>query len=110
MQLTTSEVIEAIHNLPSAEREKIRRTLEKEKREQKTKVDKEIELFKKSEMWLEQHREKYLNQWVCLVGDELISSGNDAVAVHKEAKQKGIDSPYVVQVIPELENFTGAWL
>lgn len=110
MQLTTNEVIEAIHNLPAAEQEKIRRTLESEKKAHDASVQEEIDLFKKSEMWIKENREEFLGQWVCLLGDELIAHGEDATEVHKQAKQKGIESPYVVRVIPELKNFTGTWL
>jgi len=107
---SADEIVKAIHNLPSGEQEKIRKTLEKEKREKDEKLKEELELFKKSEKWLKENREKYLGEWVCLYGDKLISHGTDGLEVHREAKEKGISAPYLVRVIEEPENFVGAWL
>ena len=105
-----NEIVEAIHNLPSGEREKIRKLLEKEKFEQQEEVEKEIRLFKASEKWLEEHRAEYLGQWVCLEGDKLIAHGSDGLEVHRQAKENGINAPYLVRVIEEPKNFVGAWL
>ncbi len=110
MQLTTNEVIDAIHNLPSSEREKIRRLLEKETAEKNRQVDEQVARFKESEAWLAEHRDEYLGQWVCLLGNELIAAGDDGQAVFAEAKARGIESPYLVRVVEEPKNFTGAWL
>jgi Family of unknown function (DUF5678) len=110
MELTTSEIIDVIHSLPSNEREKIRQTLEKEKREKDEKLKNELELYKKAKQWIEEHREEYMNQWVCLEGDQLISHGMDGMEVHRQAKEAGIDAPFMVRIIDEPKNFVGAWL
>lgn len=110
MQLTTSEVIEAIRTLPSSEREKIRRTLETEKQTQDARVQEEIGQYMLSRKWIEEHKEEFLGQWVCLEGDKLIASGSDALEVNKRAREAGIESPFIVQIIDEPKNFTGAWL
>jgi|SRR5215204_1137082 len=110
MELTTNEIIEAIHNLPDGEREKIRRTLEKEKLEKQKEVEEQVRRFHAAEKWLKENRAEYLGQWVCLYGDELIAHGTDALEVHRQAKEKGIKSPYLVRVIEEPENFVGAWV
>lgn len=107
---SVNEIVEAIHSLPSSEQEKIRKLLEKEKLEKQKEVKEEIRLFKASEKWLKENREKYLGQWVCLEGDELIAHGADGLEVHRRAKEKGIKAPYLVRVIEEPENFVGAWL
>lgn len=107
---SADEIVKAIHNLPKGEQEKIRKLLESEKREKDEKLKQEIELFKKSEEWLKLNREKYIGEWVCLYGDELISHGTDGMKVHREAKEKGIKAPYLVRVVEEPENFVGAWL
>jgi len=107
---SVNEIVEAIQNLPSNEREKIRKLLEQEKLEKQKEVEEEIKLFKASEKWLKEHRAEYLGQWVCLYGNELISHGTDGLQVHRQAKEKGIKAPYLVRVIEEPKNFVGAWL
>ncbi len=107
---SVNEIVEAIHNLPSGEREKIRKLLEKEKLEKQKEVEEEIRLFKASEKWLKEHRAEYPGQWVCLSGDKLIAHGADGLEVHRQAKEKGIKAPYLVRVIEEPKNFVGAWL
>lgn len=46
IELTTNEVIEAIHNLPTGEQERIRKLLEQEKLVKQKEVEEEIRLFK----------------------------------------------------------------
>jgi len=106
---SVNEIIEAIHNLPKTEQEKIGRILEREKLEKQKEVEQQIERFKAAEKWLKENRADYLGQWVCLYGDRLIAHGADGLAVHRKAKEAGIESPYLVRVIEEPENFVGAW-
>lgn len=110
MELTTSEIIDVIHSLPSGEQEKIRKTLENEKREKAEKLKSDLELYKKAKQWIEEHREEYLDQWVCLEGDRLVSHGMNGMEVHRQAKEAGIDAPFMVRIIDEPRNFVGAWL
>ena len=107
---SVDEIVEAIHNLPSGEREKIRRTLEKERLEKQKEVEEQVRRFRAAEKWLKEHRAEYLGQWVCLYGDKLIAHGEDGKKVFQLAKEKGIKSPYLVRVIEEPENFVGAWV
>lgn len=110
MELTTNEIIEAIHTLPSSEQEKIRKLLEKEKLQKQKEVNEQVERFNAAEKWLKENRVEYLGQWVCLYGGELIAHGTDGRKVFQEAKNAGIKSPYLVRVIEEPEAFCGAWL
>ena len=107
---SVNEIVEAIKNLPLVEREKVRRLLIEEQREKDEKLRLEFELYKKAKQWIEEHREEYLNQWVCLEGDQLISHGMDGMEVHRQAKEAGIDAPFMVRIIDEPKNFVGAWL
>jgi hypothetical protein len=107
---TANEIVNAIHNLPRGEQEKVRRILIEEEREKDKKLKAELELYKKAKDWIEEHREEYLNQWVCLEGDQLISHGMDGMEVHRKAKEAGIDAPFMVRIIDEPKNFVGAWL
>ena len=74
------------------------------------KLKAELELYKKAKDWIEEHREEYLNQWVCLEGDQLISHGTDGMEVHRKSREAGIDAPFMVRIIDEPKNFVGAWL
>lgn len=107
---SVNEIIEAINNLPQGEREKIRRTLEKENLEKQKEVQEQVERFKAAEKWLKENRAEYLGQWVCLYGDKLIAHGEDGRKVFQQAKEAGIKSPYLVRVIEEPEAFVGGWL
>lgn len=107
---SVNEIVEAIHNLPKSEQEKIGKILEQEKLEKRREVEAQVERFKAAEKWLKENRAEYLGEWVCLYGDELIAHGEDGMKVHRQAKEKGIKSPYLVRVIEEPENFVGAWL
>lgn len=107
---SVNEIVEAIHKLPSGEREKIRRLLEKEEFEKQKDIEEQIGLFKAAEKWLQKNRAEYLGQWVCLYGDKLIAHGTDGLEVHKQAKKAGIESPYLVRVFEEPDNFVGAWI
>jgi hypothetical protein len=107
---SVNEIVNAIHSLPRGEQEKVRRLLIEEGREKDKKLKAELELYKKAKDWIEQHREEYLNQWVCLEGDQLISHGIDGMEVHRQAKEAGIDAPFMVKIVDEPKNFVGAWL
>jgi len=59
--------------------------------------------------WVELHREEFLDQWVALDGGRLISHGADVKKVYDEARQQGINSPYLVRVSQKPEAFMGGW-
>lgn len=110
---SANEIVEAIHNLPRGEREKVRRLLIEEEREIEAKrkdVEEQVARFNAAEKWLKENRAEYLGQWVCLYGGKLVAHGADGLAVHRQAKEAGIKSPYLVRVIEEAKNFVGAWL
>ena len=67
----------------------------------------QIERYKKARKWLDAHSEEYMNEWVCLEGDELIAHGTDALEVHRKAKEAGIEIPFVHHIVPEYD--MGAW-
>ncbi len=59
--------------------------------------------------WLKENWKEYLDQWVCIEGDQLISYGSDGRKVFAEARAAGIRVPFVVRVedptIPQM----GGW-
>lgn len=55
-----------------------------------------------SEMkWLDENRAAYADQWVAVEGDRLISANEDPLKVFSAAKAVGIQTPFVVHVLPE---------
>lgn len=98
MELTTSEIIEVIHTLPSIEREKIRKTLEEDK---KQRLKEHLERYKKARKWLDDHSEEYMNQWVCLEGDQLIAHSIDGDGIYQKAKDAGIETPFIHHIVEE---------
>ena len=55
-----------------------------------------------SEMkWLDENRAAYANQWVAVEGDRLIAANVDPLNVFSVAKAAGIQTPFVVHVLPE---------
>ncbi|HMS42248.1 MAG TPA: DUF5678 domain-containing protein [Pyrinomonadaceae bacterium] len=113
MQNSANEVIETIKTLPIREKAKIYEWLDEEKRELMRKplsrenAKEQFELFRKAQEWVLKNREKYLNQWVCLDGDKLIAHGTDAPEVHRQAKESGIEIPYLEQIVEEED--WGGW-
>jgi hypothetical protein len=60
--------------------------------------------------WIEAHREEFLDQWVALDGDHLVAHGTDARTVYDDARAQGVDSPYLVHVVPKVDAYVGGWL
>ncbi len=71
------------------------------------KAKEQFERFRKAQEWVLNNREKYMNQWVCLDGDKLIANGTDALEVHRQAKEAGIEIPYLEQIVEEED--WGGW-
>ena len=51
--------------------------------------------------WIEENRAAYADQWVAVEGDRLIAAGVDPLKIFSAAKEQGIQSPFVVHVLPE---------
>ncbi len=51
--------------------------------------------------WLDENRAAYADQWVAVEGDRLISANEDPLQVFSAAKAAGIQTPFVVHVLPE---------
>ena len=64
--------------------------------------------FRKAELeWRRTHSEtlkSLKNQWVVVEGAELVAHGRDPVAVIKEAKSRGVRTPYIFFVEPHSDN------
>ena len=113
MQTTLEQIKQVVLQLPTEEFEKFDEWYEAERRkkpkdEKKEKLKKyEIERFQKAQEWIHKNREKYMNEWVCLEGDQLIAHGTDALEVHRKAKEAGIEIPYLEHIVEESD--WGGW-
>ncbi|CAN5395554.1 hypothetical protein BH10ACI1_BH10ACI1_10520 [soil metagenome] len=110
MELTVSELKQALQTLPSQEREEIREWLseaEKANRKKPKQLKSDIERQKKTDRWLKENRINYMNQWVCLDGDQLIAHGLDGRKVYQDAKDAGIKVPFMHHIVEESD--WGGW-
>lgn len=111
MELTISEVKQAINSLPSSEREELREWLnedESAKNEKQRQLQADLERYKKTDEWLRANREKYMNQWVCLDGDRLVAHSADGRDLYQKAKEAGIEIPFIHHIVEEKYPF-GGW-
>jgi hypothetical protein len=59
--------------------------------------------------WLKAHREEYAGQYVALLGDVLVGHGATIREAHEQAKQKGVQNPFLVRVTSEHEILFAGW-
>ncbi len=109
MQPTFEQALEIVSALPPVELRKLgvwiqaRQVSQTVNDSKQAPVNQEIAKFKLAMKWIDDHRTEYPGQWVCLDGDQLIGAGADGVQIHHEAAAKGIEIPFVVQVVTEPE-------
>jgi hypothetical protein len=60
-------------------------------------------------MWLKSHREEYAGQYVALSGDVLVGHGPTIREAHEQAKQQGIENPFLVRLTSESETLPAGW-
>ncbi len=114
MQTNLENAIEIIKNLPVEDLNELQKVIIKEQKSKQAKngnkesVDNEVARHKKTQKWLDENRAKYLNQWVCLDGDNLIAHGIDALEVDQTAKEAGIEAPFLEHIVEEKYPF-GGW-
>lgn len=112
---TLEQVIEAAGQLPPEDQRRLQEWLQAQEREaaanhqRQEALQEEMEKFREAMKWIEEHRTQYLDQWVALEGDQLISHGTDARQVHARAKAAGIKAPFVVRVLEKQEPFYAGW-
>ncbi len=114
MQVNLEQAKEVILQLPTEEFEKFDEWYEAEKQNKLKNDEKEkfkkyqIERYKKARKWLDENSEKYMNQWVCLEGDELIAHSEDGRDLYQKAKEAGIKIPFIHHIVDESIPF-GGW-
>jgi len=114
MMQTAEQIIESVRALPISERKKFYDLAEEEKRKilsengaKKADSMDERTKFQLAMKWLAENRQNFLGQWVCLDGDRLVANGADALEIYKEAKEKGIEVPFVEHIVEEKKAYGG---
>ena len=59
--------------------------------------------------WLKAHREEYAGQYVALAGDVLVGYGRTIREAHDQAKEKGVENPFLVRLTSESEVLFAGW-
>ena len=114
MQTNLEQMIEGVRTLPFEDLDRLREVIDEERQRKQVdetkriKLQQEIAKFKEAEKWLAGNREKYMNQWVCLEGDELIARGTDALEVDRKARESGIEAPFLEHIVEDKYPF-GGW-
>jgi hypothetical protein len=101
---TLEQIINEARALSPAEKMKLRQALDRELEPSGSARSRALE-----STWVERHREMYLGQWVALEGDTLVAHGTNAREVYLAARQGGIDGPYIVHIIPDMDPYIGGW-
>lgn len=113
MQTNLEQAKQVVMQLPTEDFEKFDEWFESQKQskskdeEKDARLKLQIERFQKAQEWVRQNREKYMNKWVCLEGDQLIAHGEDGLEVHRKAKEAGIEVPYLEHIVEESD--WGGW-
>ena len=92
---TAEQLIKTVRALPMSEKEKffdlvveekLKVLLEKEAKN--IELKEKNERFRRALQWIEEHKEEFDGQWVCLDGDKLVSHGFDGKKFMKKQEQK----------------------
>jgi Family of unknown function (DUF5678) len=112
---TLEEAIKAVRGLPREDLSRLRQWIEEQEQQGSEKESRaEVVLrnaddYRLSKEWIEANRTEYLNQWVVLDGDILVSYGMDGSEVYDRAKAAGVETPFLVQIVDEKEPFFMGW-
>jgi len=93
-------ILDKVRRLPPAKQEEVLRFANG--LERNTAARRVPSRDRSSEMkWLDENRAAYADQWVAVEGDRLIAANVDPLSVFSAAKAAGIQTPFVVHVLPE---------
>lgn len=70
-----------------------------------------VRSFDEEREWISQHREQYRGQFVALAGSQLLAHGADESEVIDQARDAGVQSPFVTYIETEIEeHYLSGWL
>ena len=114
---TLEEIIDKARTLSPAEKRKLRQILDLELEQAKMhelaqpthSENGDDETRERRLEWLKSHREEYAGQYVALAGDVLVGHGPTIREAHEQAKQKGVENPFLVRLTSESEVLFAGW-
>ncbi len=114
MQMNLEQIKEMVKTLPVEDLDELQKTIAEEQKAKQLKngnksdTDWRLERYKKARRWLDENGEKYMNQWVCLEGDQLVAHSADGKELYQKAKEAGIEIPFIHHIVEEKHPF-GGW-
>lgn len=114
---TLEQIIDEARSLSSAEKRKLRQILDLELEQSKSDDRAQTmhsenggdEMRERRLVWLKAHREEYADQYVALAGDVLVGHGPTIREAHEQARQKGVENPFLVRLTSESEVLFAGW-
>jgi hypothetical protein len=114
---TLEQIIDEARSLSPAEKRKLRQVLDLEleqakaqDRAQPTHSENSDDGTRERRLeWLKSHREEYAGQYVALAGDVLVGYGPTIREAHEQARQKGVENPFLVRLTSESEILFAGW-
>lgn len=114
---TLEQIIDEARSLSPAEKRKLRQILDLELEQMKTQEHPEATHSEKGDdetrlrrlEWLKAHREEYAGQYVALAGAVLVGHGVTIREAHEQAKEKGVENPFLVHLTSESEVLFAGW-
>jgi len=111
------EIIDEARALSFAEKQKLRQALDADLEQkphdltgpaQSTNGDDEATRARRLE-WLKAHREEYAGEYVALAGDMLVGHGRTIREAHDQAREQGVENPFLVRLTSESEVLFAGW-
>ena len=106
---TLEHILEQARSLTPDERRLLREALDREQAIIQSAPVEHASSGAREQLWVSEHRDEYLGQWVALARGRLIAHGHDARAVYRTAREAGINIPFVVRIEPYDEPSMGGW-
>ena len=112
------QIIDEARALSRAEKRKLRQALDAELEQQNPHEDAEPIQSNNGDddatrerrlNWLKAHREEYAGQYVAMVGDVLVGHGRTIREAHEQAKENGVENPFLVRLTSENEVLFAGW-
>ena len=93
-------ILDRVRHLPPAKQEEVLRFADGLQRRPAVRPVRTPDRTRETK-WVGDNRSAYADQWVAVEGDHLIAAGPDAREVFDAAKAEGIETPFVVHILPE---------
>ena len=93
-------ILDRVRHLPPAKQEEVLRFADGLQRRPAVRPVRTSDRIREMR-WIRDNRSAYADQWVAVEGNRLIAAGLDARTVFAAAKAEGIESPFVVHILPE---------